>query len=185
MRENTSLATAKHQQDDRRAERDEAEDGMQQEDDGDEQRRPRRIEERQHRGPADEAAHRVQVLQSGAEIGSAGARRGERGIEQVGPRRVVPPAPEPGHGDAAQGVENAEDQDAQSGDHRQVDQRLDPECQQHPVEHLEHVDRRHQDQKVDAAAQQRDQRHAEPRLAKHGLARAARRHRGVGHHDGS
>jgi hypothetical protein len=67
------------------------------------------------------------------------------------------------------------------GDHRQIDQRLDPEGQQHPVEHLEHVDRRHQDQKVDPAAQQRDQRHAESRLPQHGFARAARWHRGVGH----
>jgi hypothetical protein len=70
------------------------------------------------------------------------------------------------------------------GHHRQIDQRLDPECQQHPVEHLEHVDRRHQDQKVDPAAQQRDQRHAEPCLAKHRLAGAARRHCSAAHYDG-
>jgi hypothetical protein len=162
------------QQCQRRPQRDQAEQRVEEEGHRDEDRRPGRIEERRHGRGADEVAHLLQVVQAGADIRPSGPRRRQGRIEQIGAHGIVPPAAEPRRRDAPQPVEHAQHQHAHGGDQREIQERLDPVGEQHPVEDLEHVDRRDQDQEVDRTTQQRDQPDAIGCLAQHPLGRPDR-----------
>jgi hypothetical protein len=129
-----------------------AEQRVDHEGDGEEERRPRRIEQRPER-PADHAAHGGEVaqrLRAAQRAGEVGAVDG--GVEQRPGEGALQPGAEPRPDRAARRVERGEQREGEHGNDGQRDQRLDMLGRQHPVIDLVHVERRNEEQEIDAAA---------------------------------
>ena len=145
----------KHEHGKRTGQRHDAEHRMEKENDEQEERQPRRIEERDQPGAAEERAHGVHVAQP-VQVARAAepGRLREQPIEHARPERAIERRARHAQQPRANHVEERHDDERCHAADREIDERLLAAARQHPIEHLQHVDGRHEQKRIDREAEE-------------------------------
>ena len=145
---------------------DEAQHRMHDEHDGQEDRCPRRVEQRQQPLPGQERSERVQIAQRlGLPRAGITHRAFDQAGEHVGVQFMVQLAAQADQDAGAHMLQQRAGQDQAAGGHGQEDQRRDAARRQHPVVDLQHVQRPDQHQQIDEEAEHADDGKHRPRPA--------------------
>ena len=151
---------------------------MHQPDDGEEDRRPRRIEQGVDAGAGEEGADEAEIAQR-LRVGGAAVEGGaQAGGDQLGRQLAIEPLADAGEDLAAHHLQQAEDEDGDAGDDRQHHQRLDLAAGEDAIVHLHHVDGRGEYEQVDEQAERRQIDDGDARFPR---GRAQRANRPGGH----
>ena len=147
VRVSRSFATATMSRIDGSRQRQPAQHRVHEPDHGDEDRHPGRIEEGQDGVSGQEGAHLLKIGQPRLAPG-AGKARLDAATDHWAGQLGIEPRGCPGQQPPARKLEHAIDRDGEHRSDRQPQQRVDRAAREHPVEHLQHVNRAHQQEQI-------------------------------------